>query len=273
MQILNNDDGVSWAGKTHPEIKEIAERDGSIVVVPVGSVEQHGYHLPVMTDSALADAVAHEGARRVQDEVPIIVTPPVWSGHSPGHLGIGGTISLQFNNLLAVVEDIADTTLSNGFDAILFLNGHGDNSPLLNGAVYSIGVHHHPRSEILSLDYYVLVKDEIDDIRESETGGMSHAGEFETSLMLHLYPSLVKNEEMESEYRETPYDYGWKDMYDRGGLSRYRESADKDEYSDSGAEGAPDLGTAEKGELLFDLLGREMEKMLFQIHRVNRTNG
>jgi creatinine amidohydrolase len=60
---------TSWAGKPHAEIVSEADRDGSIVVVPVGSIEQHGHHLPVAADSILADAVATLGAERVSDDV------------------------------------------------------------------------------------------------------------------------------------------------------------------------------------------------------------
>ena len=67
----------AWAGKTYPEIVETAERNGSVLVVPVGSIEQHGFHMPVGTDTILVDAVAHRSAERIDEEVPLLVTPPV----------------------------------------------------------------------------------------------------------------------------------------------------------------------------------------------------
>jgi creatinine amidohydrolase len=67
---------VAWTAQTRTEIQKTGETQGSVVVIPVGSIEQHGYHLPVATDTLLADAVAHQGAERVADDIPVIVTPP-----------------------------------------------------------------------------------------------------------------------------------------------------------------------------------------------------
>jgi creatinine amidohydrolase len=75
----------SWAGQSYEEIVQTADRDGSVVVVPVGSVEQHGHHMPVATDTILVNAVATLGAQRASDD-PVLVTPPVWTGNSPHHI-------------------------------------------------------------------------------------------------------------------------------------------------------------------------------------------
>lgn len=73
--------------------------------------------------------VAHQGAKQVHDDVPILVTPPIWSGYSPHHMSFGGTITLNHDDLLTIIEEVADSALKNGFDAVLILNGHGDNHP------------------------------------------------------------------------------------------------------------------------------------------------
>jgi creatinine amidohydrolase len=98
---------AEWAGKPYAAIRETAEADGSVLVVPVGSIEQHGHHLPVATDTILVDAVVHGGAEATGDDVPLLVAPPVWSGFSPHHLPFGGTLSLEFEHLRSVLEDVA----------------------------------------------------------------------------------------------------------------------------------------------------------------------
>lgn len=179
---------TSWAGKTCSEIDAIATANGSVLIVPVGSIEQHGHHLPVAADTILVDAIAHLGGERVADDLPILVTPPVWAGYSPHHMSFGGTITLEHDGLLALLEKIAGAALDNGFDAILLLNGHGGNDSLIGSATSTIGVEH-PAVEVAGVAYFKLAASFIDDPREGDTGGMAHGGEFETSLMLYLAPT------------------------------------------------------------------------------------
>ncbi|OYR40815.1 creatinine amidohydrolase [Halorubrum sp. Ib24] len=256
------DSPSTWASHTAREILDIADSDGSIAVIPVGSTEQHGHHLPVATDALLADAVAHLGADRVTGDVPVLVTPPVWSGYSPHHQSFGGTITLGFETLLNMLEDVATSVLDNGFDALLLVNGHGGNSPLISAATSTIGVAH-PDAAVLGVTYFTLAAPFIDAIRDSDTGGMAHAGEFETSLMLHLYPDHVRTNEMDARPLEEPYDHALNDMFDDGQLSVYRPF---NAYTDSGAIGAPEAASAAKGQALYEALGDEMEHLLQQIY-------
>ncbi|GAA0238179.1 creatininase family protein [Haladaptatus pallidirubidus] len=260
------DQQVSLVTRTAPEIRDTADRPGSILVLPIGSVEQHGDHLPVVTDSALATAVAAAGATRLASDDPILIAPPIWSGYSPHHLPFGGTITAEFDTLLALLEQVADSALENGFDAILLLNGHGGNKSLVSSAVSTIGTDH-PDCEVLGLTYFDLAESFIDDIRESETGGMAHGGEFETSLMLHLHPGLVREDRMEATHWDEHYDLGGQDLLDGGALSVYRSF---DEYSNTGAIGAPELASAEKGERILERLADELAALLEEIHAKNK---
>lgn len=251
----------AWDHLPARAIRRIGETPGSIAVVPVGSMEQHGDHLPVATDTLLVDAVAGLGASRVADSLPVVVTPTLWTGYSPHHLPFGGTLTLGFETLLRVVEDIAGSVLANGFDALLLVNGHGGNAPLIAAATSTIG-DRHPGTRVLSVTYFNLAEAFIDSIRDSEPGGMSHGGEFETSLMLHLHPELVDMEAAEADYLDEPYSHGIDDMMAGGPLSVYRSF---DEYSDTGAIGDPALATAEKGETIYTHLGDELEQILTEI--------
>ncbi|WP_137290630.1 creatininase family protein [Natronorubrum halophilum] len=257
---------VSWGNHTADEIGEIGDRNGSILVVPVGSVEQHGNHLPVATDSILVEAVAVLGAERVTDDVPILTLPTFWSGFSPHHLHFGGTVSLEFEHMLGAIEDVADTALENGFDALVLLNGHGGNMSLIDSAVSTIGVDHDD-VEVLGLTYFQLASGFIDEIRESDIGGMAHGGEFETSLMLHLCQELVDVDRLDGTYMDEPYDLGTKDLVEGGPLAVYRGF---EEYSANGAIGDPGLASAGKGEQIFELLGDELESLLRDVHDRNR---
>jgi len=259
---------VSWAATPYPEIRHIAAQSGSVLVVPVGSIEQHGHHLPTVTDSALADAVATLGAQRVADQIPILVTPVQWLGHSPMHLdSFGGTLSQSVEQLIGVLEAIGRTGLDNGFDALVLLNGHGANGPAIDGAVSKLGAAY-PDAEVLGLTYYHLVSAFAEEVRESEVGGMSHGGELETSLMLHLYPELVREEavdDQEWERRDMAYRHAAPDMTQSGQINVYRSS---DRYSASGVEGDPTAASAEAGAEIYDRIGDEFEALLEDLHAV-----
>jgi creatinine amidohydrolase len=256
-------DTSDWAAMTASGIRDTATRDGSVMVVPVGSIEQHGHHLPVATDTILVDAVVHGAVDHLED-LPVLVTPPVWSGFSPHHLPFGGTLSLDFAHLQAVLEDIAQTGLDNGFDAVVLVNGHGGNISLIDAVVSTVGAD--VDAEILGLTYFQLATDEIEALRDSETGGMAHGGEFETSLVLALRPELV-GDERDAELWDEHYEWGGRDLLEGGPLSVYRGF---DEYSESGAIGAPELASAEKGERFYEVVTEELAAVLVAVHEHNR---
>lgn len=254
-----------WAGKPYAAIRDIGRQHGSVLVVPVGSVEQHGHHLPVITDTLLVDAIVHGAAESIHDDVPILVTPPVWSGFSPHHLSFGGTLSLEFDHLRRTLEDIGRTGLENGFNAVCFVNGHGGNAALIDTLVSTLGKT--TEAEVLGTTYFTLAASEIADLRESDLGGMAHGGEYETSLMLYLRPDLVVNSMIEDGTRWSEhYDWGSSDLLDGSQLSVYRPF---ESYSDTGDIGAPELASADKGERIYEIVTDELGALFTAIHEHN----
>ena len=250
--------------QTASEIETIADRDGSILAVPVGSLEQHGEHLPVATDTILVERVIDGALEKLMD-VPVLSTPPVWCGYSPHHLALGGTISGDFATLKSHLEEIAATGLSNGFDAIAFVNGHGGNTALIETVISEVG-HAHQDVDAVGVTYFELDEELITEIRKTETGGMAHGGEFETSLMLFLDPESV-GETRPADYLDEPYDLGPRDLLDGGPLAVYRSF---ESYAESGAIGDPSLASAEKGEALFDGLTDALALLLRNVHEQNK---
>lgn len=255
----------SWAGSTHDEITTIGGRDGSVLIVPIGSIEQHGHHLPVATDTILVDAVVSQTGEHLAEtetetetELPFLVAPTIWAGYSPHHLDFGGTLTAPFATLLAVVSDIVESGLQNDFDSVLIVNGHGGNTALITAATSEIGTSA-PDREILSCTYFELATPHIDEIRDSDLGGIAHGGEFETSLMLHLRPDLVRPAQMNVTYRDEPYTHGGQEMFDSGALSSYRSFA---ELSETGELGDPTVASAEKGEKLLANLVAELSTII-----------
>jgi creatinine amidohydrolase len=257
---------VSWAGKPYTEVVAAAERDGSVLVVLVGSLEQHGHHLPTSTDTILVSAVAQTAAERVPNETPVIVTPPVWPGFSHHHLPFGGTASADNDDLIAVLEDVADSTLENGFDAIVFVNGHGGNAAAIASATSTVGSTY-PDTEVAGLTYFDLGSDRIDTIRDSEHGGAGHAGEIETSMIMHLRPELLREDAIDGTEWDSAYERTRDDLTRTGPMSVYN---DFDVYSDSGAVGAPSLASAEKGEQFFEIFVDELADVFERVHETSK---
>ena len=254
-----------WAGKSYTAIKDIGRRDGSLLVIPVGSVEQHGHHLPVITDTLLVEAMVHGGIESLQDNIPVLVTPTVWSGFSPHHLSFGGTLSLEFEHLKRILEDIGRTGIANGFDAVCFVNGHGGNTALIDALVSTLG--NTTSAEVLGTTYFTLGKSEIADLRDSDLGGMAHGGEYETSLMLHLRPDLVVDSMIDEGKRlDEHYAWGGKDLLEGGQLAVYRPF---EEYSETGAIGAPELASTDKGKRIYDIVTEEIGALFTAIHEHN----
>jgi len=260
--MVNITSPVSWAAKSAPEVRQIAEQDGSILVVPIGSLEQHGDHLPTGTDTILVETVATRGAEQVADDLPILLTPPLWTGYSPHHLPFGGTVTSEFDTLHDQLEEVAASALENGFDSLLLLNGHGGNRPLISAATDTIG-QNHPDTEILGLTYFELAGDVVEEVRESEPGGMAHGGELETSMLLHLHPELVDEEKMAATPWESEYEQAPSDLLGSGPLS---VTLDVEEWSETGAMGDISAVSAEKGEQFLTGFVDEFAALLCTVH-------
>ena len=120
---------VEWVNLKAHELRALAKKD-AIVIVPVGSTEQHGPHMPVQTDARLASEVAQRTARQITDRAPVIVTPPVWTGLAEHHMSLGGTITLDFDAFSRLLCGIVGSLARHGFRRILLLNGHGGARPI-----------------------------------------------------------------------------------------------------------------------------------------------
>jgi creatinine amidohydrolase len=118
-------DAVRWERRTAPELRVLAAQD-ALVVLPVASMEQHGLHLPVWTDSMIGHACALRAAAEASD-VPAIVLPPMWMGLSEHHLPFGGTITLDYATFHGVLRGVCRSIRADGFDRLLVVNSHGGN--------------------------------------------------------------------------------------------------------------------------------------------------
>ena len=155
-------------------------REGAVVVLPVGSLEQHGEHLPIGTDSLLVEAVCLAAAGRATRDA--LVAPTIWTGFSPHHVRFGGTVSLTSSTFSAVVRE-AWSGLSEWAPNVLVVNGHGGNrGPLITLAV---------ETGMRFLSYFELVDAASRRLFPVDGGSPGHAGQLETSLSLVVHERLV----------------------------------------------------------------------------------
>ncbi len=251
---------ILWQEYTSPELGRLAAR-GAVVIVPVGAIEQHGPHLPVDTDIRAASEVARRAAEAVT-EFPVLVAPPLPFGVSPHHMAFPGTITLTTDTFIAVVSDICRSIASHGFRRILILNGHGGNGGLVN--VIAQRLSEGPDGVwVAAATYFSMIADDLRAIGESDFGGMSHACEMETSLLLALRPDLVHMELAEDDMRQPWTSFFTWDMR-VGGSVYYPYDMRRD--TQQGVIGAPTLATLDKGERILNVAVTRLAQFLREFH-------
>lgn len=204
-----------------------------VAVLPVGSFEQHGPYLPLATDTLVACAIARE----IAAAYPVHLLPPVTISCSHEHAAWPGTVSISSVTLHAMVKDIAESLRRSGVEALVLVNGHGGNYVLGNVVQESAG-------SGVRMALFPALEDweaarERAGVRTSLLSDM-HAGEIETSILLHCHPELVR-----PGYETTDFIAD-----DRRHLLTLGMSA----YTESGVVGRPSLASAEKGKQLLATL-------------------
>jgi creatinine amidohydrolase len=243
---------MRWEELKAPDI-EALDRDRTVVVLPVGSVEQHGRHMPLGTDTLLAHSTALAAAKRLDGRVAVL--PPPWYGFSAHHMRFTGSVTLKPETMIALVEDIVTSVVAHGFRRVLILNGHGGNNGVIDVLASKLGHAHYGKARIASLTYFVLARKRIAELRESETGGMGHACEFETAMLQHVRPDLVAIEKAAVKYPDPGSRYLTTDLLGGSAIRTYHDFGD---LSETGTLGDPSLATPEKGAKFFDAVVDEL---------------
>jgi len=242
---------MHWEELTSAEIGAL-DRDRTVVILPLGSVEQHGNHLPIGTDTMLAEAVSRAAAAACGGAV---VMPPPWYGFSAHHMRFPGSITLRAETLLALVEDVVASLVRHDFRRILIVNGHGGNNGLIDVLASTLGNTHYGKARIAALTYLTLARDAIAKLRKSKTGGMGHACEFETSMVQHIRPDLVRIEQAETCYPDPGSRYLTTDLLGAQAVRLYHDFGD---LSPTGTLGDPAFASPEAGKAFFAAVTGEL---------------
>jgi creatinine amidohydrolase len=218
--------------------------DRSILVQPLGAIEQHGPHLPLSTDLVIAEAVAEAAVAEVGDEVDAWLLPPLAYTKSNEHAWSVGTIWLSATTLLAVLDDLGRSVARSPARRLVFMNGHGGNSTLVGTANRELRLNH---GLMTFLTHPGVPPDQGGKSAEGEHGMGVHGGTDETSVMLHLAPHLC---DMSKAERRIP-DGLISNRYVRFG-GRVSFGWLSNDFFDDGYIGDPTAATAQAGKELFE---------------------
>ncbi len=246
---------------TWPEIDEaVALRKA--VVLPVGSTEQHGPHLPLDVDAKLSAAVAYEAGRRSPED--LLVLPPVAYGYCHHVMDFPGTINIEPTTFVKLLLDITRSVAYHGFKRIVILNGHGSNHPLVEEAGRQTILQ--TDALCLTLSWWQLVADYWNsEVRTSAIpGGCAHACELETSMYLHVDGAHVRTDRVRSElpaFMALPGAAEWH-YTDLTKASPATIVEWTSTYTQTGVIGEAEQATAEKGRRVFEHAVARMIEMV-----------
>lgn len=241
--------------KSWKEAKQLVLDSKGVVILPVGSVEQHGFHMPLGTDSYVAITLAEDAANKTN----AVIAPPVWYGWSPHHMVLPGTVTIRPEVLVELTVDIASSLSKHGFNKLLMINGHR----IVNNIWMQMAAEKMQRE----LDIVVQIFDPAYMSKEISStlgfGDVGHAEEAETSHMMYRYPDMVHIELAMDNPIQSSHLYSVDPAFKKDTLcyvpSSYKHAKENAEIA-GGTTGEPTKSDAEKGKLYHEhLAGRLVE--------------
>lgn len=248
----------NWLQKySWEEAKEIIEESKGVAIVPVGSTEQHGYHLPLGTDTYVAITLAEAAG----EETGAVLVPPIWFGWSPHHMVLPGTITIRPEILSEYLYDVIDSLNHHGLDKIIVINGHR----IVNITWMQITAEKAQRElgvEVKIFDPAYMSKEIVEEL---DFGSVGHAEEIETSHMMYRYPDFVHLDKAIDNPIKPVELYSVDPNYEKDTLCYVpssMEDAKKHAEVAGGTNGEPTKASEEKGKFYHDHLVKNLVKII-----------
>lgn len=231
---------------------DLLDRSKTLAVCCISATEQHSLHLPTGTDQLIGSEIV----RRIERAMPsqLLCLPTVWFGSSGHHMDFAGTISVSATTMRSVIRDIASSLHTHRFSKILFLNSHGGNRVLLSAAIQELG-EAIPALDVIGATYWDVAREDLTKMRESPFGGMGHACELETSIILSLDSSLVKTDKAEPDGIMSRSEFGRHEMLAGPMVLTYRTMK---QITHHGGFGDPSTASAKKGEEMLNVIASRL---------------
>lgn len=241
---------MSWS-----EVEEIL-KDTRIVLIPCGTIEAHGPHLPLNSDNVQADYMCRLMAKKLaEDGIKAVTGPVMCFGNNPEKLSFPGTIHFNPGLVQTIMEEICLNLYHHGFDRFAFVMGHGGNAAIQELAAQEVGVKTGGKAKAISLNWLQVTKEVYPKVLKSKKRE-GHGGEGETSRVMVHHPKLVRKEAMVAHYLEEmpaadEVPYSRSPAYGGGVGGPFRDFRDVTPY---GHYGDPSLATVETGHALYDAI-------------------
>ena len=240
------------------EVSEM-DRKNKTILIPLGSTEQEGTHLPLGVDTYVAEALANE----VAAATGALVGPTLPVGYSEWFLEFAGTTSLKMETFTQVVREYCHSLIQHGFKKFIFVNGHGGNAPGVDVVARELKLENDV--EVAMVEIWKIANSLAKDIPGLKEKAFKHAGEIMTSVMLYLHPDMVSMDRARVEYvhgGQGPFkaktSLGPAEF--RGMEIKVYEKAKK--LTESGIMGDPLSATAKKGEAVYKVMKSYLIEMV-----------
>ncbi|MBV8717201.1 MAG: creatininase family protein [Chloroflexi bacterium] len=248
-----------WGYYTGPEIGELARDPDATVVLQVGAVEQHGPHLPTVTDTLNGVHVLGAALERLPDDVVVLALPPTNLGKSEEHRDFAGTLSLRGETVRMLLLDIATSVARSGFEKLVLFNSHGGNVGAIDDFFRDLRI----ETGMRIFKIHGGIGNVPGLISPEESAIAMHAGDAETSMVRYLAPQLVEMERAEGYVYETHPLVG----YSFKG-NEVIEAWVTPDLAPTGAIGNPHLSSPEKGQALFEAGAARLAELLEAVYRL-----
>ncbi len=251
---------------TWTEIEAMPDRDRVVMLQPLGAIEQHGPHLPLVVDAAVSAGVLGKALERLPAEIPAYSLPPLYYGKSNEHRGFPGTICLSATTLMALLMEVGESIYQAGFRKFALVNAHGGQPQVLEIVARDLR-DRHPDFMVFPLFVWRAphIARELVAEREWELG--IHAGDGETSLMLALLPETVRLDRAVTEY---PADLPQNSLLSMEGANPFAWLTR--DLSRSGTIGDAKAATREKGDRLLESMANGWVQLIADLYRFEQPH-
>ncbi|MER3493121.1 MAG: creatinine amidohydrolase [Mastigocladus sp. ERB_26_2] len=246
---------------TWQDIEKMPNKQNVVIIQPIGAIEQHGLHLPIIVDSAISVAVLGKALSKLDPDVPAYALPNIYYGKSNEHWHFPGTITLTSQTLITLLMEVGESIYRAGFRKLVFMNSHGGQPQILELVARDLHIRYDDFCIFPLFTWRVPnVAKELLTPKELELG--IHAGDAETSLMLAILPEQVKMADAVTEY---PLNLPTDSVLSMEGKLPFAW-ATKD-LSQSGVMGDPTTATKEKGDRIWESLADGWVKTIKDIYK------